>query len=463
MVSTNHPDEFAKGLRGVRVGVVGFGRTGQSVTKVLLFLDAVPITVDTRPPEQVRDLASRIEALGLRADSGPQALEALVGLPLVVVSPGVVLPADLESRLQQARTPVIAEIELAFLLSRGPIVAVTGTNGKSTTTRMVGDILAAAGIPAGVGGNIGDPLVEKAVAASPGDFLVAEVSSFQLEQCCQFRPLAAALLNIRSDHLDRHGGLDGYIAAKSRLFAQQKEDDLAVGHYDDPVVRQVVERSRARHAFFSRLAHPQPGAYLDGDDLVLALNGQPSIICAAADLPLRGAHNIENALAASLLASHCGAPPEALRAALLAFTLAEHTLEEIGIYRDLRWVNDSKGTNPAATAAALEAVGGPSVLIAGGSDKGLDFEELLPPLQDWAKALISMGQTAPQLEQVARRAGIQQVLRAANLDEAVHLAASLAEPGDTVLFSPASASFDMFRDYRDRGEQFRRAVKEGLQ
>ncbi len=463
MVTVTPGQQFAESLRATRVGVIGFGLTGQATAKALLALGAEPLVVDTRPAEEVRELAVQIEALGLQPTPGPQAVAGLAGLPLVVVSPGVVLPADVESKLRQAGTRLIAEIELAYLLARGPIVAITGTNGKSTTTRMVAEMLKAAGIPAIIGGNIGEPLVEKVLSAGPGEILVAEVSSFQLEGCDKFRPAAAALLNVRADHLDRHGALEAYVAVKSRIFAQQHENDLAVGNYDDALVRAVVEQTKSQRAFFSRQTQPQPGAYLKGDQLLLALEAKPTPICTVNELPLPGGHNVENSLAACLLAARCGAPPEAMRRALLSFELAAHTLEEVGTYHGRRYVNDSKGTNPAATAAALEALGYPVVLIAGGSDKRLDFEELLEALQNWAKAVIAMGQTAPQLERVARRAGLEQVLRARDLTEAVRQAATVSQPGDTVVFSPASASFDMFRDYRDRGEQFRRAVREDAQ
>ena len=456
-------ENFARRLRGRQVGVIGFGITGQAVTEALLRLGALPLVTDTRPLEQVRELAARIEALGAEPHSGMEVLLDAPDLNLVVVSPGVALAEETESRFRRAGVRLIAEIELAYLLARGPIVAITGTNGKSTTTRMVGDILRNAGVPARVGGNIGEPLVGEALAARPGEYLVAEVSSFQLERVHDFRPRAAALLNIRGDHLDRHGGLEGYVAAKARLFAAQEPEDLAVGNYDDPSARRVVAQARARQAFFSLRERPERGAWLEGERLLLALEGEPVEICTRTEISVRGNHNLANALAACLLAADCGADAGAMRRALTKFVLADHTLEDLGTRGGRRWVNDSKGTNPAATAAALEAVGYPAVLIAGGSDKGLDFEELLDPLRNWARAVVLMGATSERLERVARMAGIAQIRHAKDLREAVRLAVEVSEEGDTVLFSPASASFDMFRDYKDRGEQFRQAVKEGVQ
>ena len=367
------------------------------------------------------------------------------------------MPPELAAA-RAAAVEITGELELASQFVSATIVAITGTNGKSTTTTLVGEMLRATGRPTFVGGNLGEPLAEAVgtPAAEAGGFCVVEVSSFQLETVGTFRPRVAVLLNITPDHLDRHGDLEGYAAAKARVFAAQTPDDFSVVNFDDPLAVRASAAGRGRRDGFSITRSLATGAWLGGP-LMLKLTNQPPESYPA-DLPwlLGQRHNQANALAALLAARLAGASPAEARAGLLSFRPLAHRMELVAEADGIAYYDDSKGTNVGAVVAALDGFPRPVVLIAGGRDKGGDYEPLAEALRPVGRAAILIGEAADKME--AAFDGVLPVERAPTLEAAVDAAHRLARPGDAVLLSPACSSFDMFRDYAHRSEVFRSAV-----
>jgi UDP-N-acetylmuramoylalanine--D-glutamate ligase len=362
---------------------------------------------------------------------------------------------------------VVGEQELASWFVTAPILAVTGTNGKSTTVTLVGLLLERSGKRAFVGGNIGQPLCEAALASyqwkgqgtgaqGPYDYVVAEVSSFQLETMVRFHPWVAAILNVTTDHMDRYDSVEDYVAAKARIFENQTSDDFALVNLDDVRVAGLAQRSHARTVAFSRTQRVGEGAFLDGDRLLVAIGGRTQEVCRLGEIRIPGGHNQANAMAAATIGLLCGCPVESIRDVLRTFPGLEHALEIVRERQGVRFVNDSKGTNVDATLKALESFDAPIVLIAGGRDKGGDFARLREPILRRAKQVILIGEAAGRLR--ATLSGFDRISDAGSLREAVEAAACEAVPGDVVLLSPACASFDMFADYRDRGQQFKELV-----
>ncbi|HEX3905012.1 MAG TPA: UDP-N-acetylmuramoyl-L-alanine--D-glutamate ligase, partial [Polyangia bacterium] len=376
---------------------------------------------------------------------------------LVILSPGVPEIPELAAA-RAAGVEITGELELASRFVSATIVAITGTNGKSTVTTLVGEMLRATGHPTFVGGNLGEPLAEAVgtPAAEVGGFCVVEVSSFQLETTETFRPRVAVLLNITPDHLDRYAGLEGYAAAKARIFAAQTPDDFAVVNFDDPLAVRASAAARARREGFSIVESLATGAWLGGP-LLLKLPGQAPESYPA-DLPwlLGQRHNQANALAALLAARLAGAAPAEARAGLLAFRALSHRMELVADADGVAYYDDSKGTNVGAVVAALDGFPRPVVLIAGGRDKGGDYAPLAEALGRVGRAAILIGEAADKMQ--AAFAPVLPVERAPTLETAVEAARRWARPGDAVVLSPACSSFDMFRDYAHRAEVFRSAV-----
>ncbi len=433
-----------------RALVVGLGASGVAAAALLVHQGWTVIANDRKVESELGDAVAKLPA-GVTTRAGGHAPELLDGTRLVVVSPGV--PWDLPLLVEARRRglEVIAEVELAGRALTGvPIVGVTGSNGKTTVTSLLGAIGRAAGLTTGVGGNIGTAASELALAGG-WDAVVLELSSFQLEGCATLRPAVAVLLNVSPDHLDRHPSLAAYLAAKSRIFAHQTAHDTAVLNADDPALAELAVRSRL--ARFS-LADPRAEAHLAGGALVL--DGEP--LLNRSDLPLLGDHNVANALAAALAASRLGVPREAIAAALRAAVTLPHRHQVVAEARGVRWVDDSKGTNIGATAAGLAGYPPGTVhLVLGGLGKGQDFRELRPAAEGRLARVYLIGEAAPAI--AAALEGVAPLEWCVTLDEAVRRAASAARPGDTVLLSPACASFDQFKSYAHRGEEFARMAR----
>lgn len=456
-----------------RVLVYGLGLSGKAAARLLLDRGVEVVAVDGRPAAEL-ELAELPGHPGFQLLAGGEAAPLPDGLDGVVLSPGVPPERPLLAAARRRGLPVIAEVELAFPFLDGPVVGITGSNGKSTTAALTGAMLTASGLTAEVCGNIGAPLCEKvlgeeiprgeaALEETPAPrerIFVVELSSFQLEAIVTFRPRAAALLNLAPDHLDRYPGLPAYAVAKERIFHNQTDGDVAVVNADDPLVAEAV--SRARRRAFARRRQVADGCFLAGDEVVEAAPGEERRrLFTTGDLALPGVHNLENAMAAALLALAVGGEPPALLAALAGFSGLPHRLQRVAEEGGVSWYDDSKGTNPAATAKSLEGFADASVhLILGGRSKGADFAELAPLVGRKAKRLYLIGEAAGELAEVLGSAAPWE--RSGTLDRAVAAAAAAARPGEVVVLSPACASFDQFRNFAHRGEEFQRLVRERL-
>jgi UDP-N-acetylmuramoylalanine--D-glutamate ligase len=432
-------------LSGKRVLVLGLGISGRSAASFCASQGAEVVAVDERPGSQLEDLGELPPRVTLRlGEPFPDA----ANFDLVVPSPGV--PRE---RYRACARRAWGDVELAFRALAVPVVAVTGTNGKSTTVCLIEAMLRAAGLRALAAGNLGEPAL--GLVGRPIDVAVLEVSSFQLETTDAFRPRVSALLNLSEDHLDRHGSLEEYTSAKRRIFARQEAEDIAVLNGDDPRVTALRTGIRAEIHTFRRCTPSERGAWWDGAAIVLRLGGEDI------RLPLEGVqlgrgHHRENALAALLAASAAGADPSKAVRALASFTGLPHRGEPVGRIGGVEWINDSKATNPGAALAALTSQTAPVVWIAGGRDKGLAFEALAEAARGHVRAALLIGEAAGKIAQALTDHVACQ--RVGTLEEAVHRAHSLAEPGDVVVLAPACASFDQFADFEDRGDQFRQLV-----
>ncbi len=441
-----------------RVLVMGLGLSGTSAARFLLDRGVAVLGVDAKPASalELGDLADRP---GFELAAGePPALPP--GIDGVVLSPGVPPDRPLLLDALHKDVSVVAEVELAYPWLDGPVVAITGSNGKSTTTALAGAMIAASGVRVEVCGNIGEPLTGK-VEGPAGRVFVVELSSFQLECIDTFHAQAAALLNLAPDHLDRYPDLESYGATKRRIFHHQGKDGVAVLNADDPWVAETPTLA-ARRRLFSRLAPVEDGCYLDGDRVMEASpEHEPRVLFQVADLPLAGVHNLENAMAAALLAITMGALPEHLRAALTSFRGLPHRLEKFAEVGGVGFYDDSKGTNPAATLKSLEGFKDGSVLlILGGRNKGANPADLALMVARKARRLYFIGEAEQEFAAVLGR--IAESERCGTLERAVAAAVSIARHGEVVLLSPACASFDQFRNFADRGEQFQRLVREAL-
>ncbi|HEX9941930.1 MAG TPA: UDP-N-acetylmuramoyl-L-alanine--D-glutamate ligase [Thermoanaerobaculia bacterium] len=435
-----------------RVLVYGLGLSGRAAARLLLARGAAVLAVDDKPVE-AGDLAGRIELL-----PGGGARELPPGTDLVVVSPGVPLDRPLLADARRRGVPVIAEVELAFPFLNGPVVAITGSNGKSTTTAMAGAMLRAAGLSVEVCGNIGEPLADK-MEGPPGRVFVVELSSFQIEGIVSFRPKAAALLNLSEDHLDRYGTMAAYGAAKKRLFRDMDPDGVAVLNADD--LETVEVDTRAHRRFFSRRGRIGDGCFAGPDERVVEVSpdGAEAELFHAADVPLAGVQNLENAMAAALLARALGAGPDSIRAALRSFRGLPHRMQQVGERGGVVFYDDSKGTNPGATLKAIEGFADGTVhLILGGRNKDADLAVLRPMVRRKARRAYLIGESARDFE--AALGGAVPCELAETLDRAVRSAAGQARAGEAVVLSPACASFDQFKNFMHRGQVFQELVRD---
>ena len=448
-------------VAGKRVAVIGLGRSGLAAVRLLQRLGARVTVADQKPSSELAAALGGLPAGEVEIHGAGGYTAALQGAEVVVVSPGVPMALEPLQRARQAGVRIIGELELASRHLTGRILAVTGTNGKSTTVTWIGELLRGAGYDPFVGGNLGTPLTEAALASLEGkvwDLVVAEVSSFQLETIESFRPWIGAILNVTPDHLDRYPSMEAYAAAKLRLFENQGDEDYAVLNADDPCLSRSSVRSRSARIEFSRTRPVERGVCLDGDVIVSNLYGRRDEVCRVDALPVKGAHNIENAMAAAAVAALAGCPIDVINQGLRAFRGLEHVMEVVRVLRGVAYINDSKGTNVDATIKALESVPAPVILIAGGREKGGAYPGLAEAVRRKARRVILLGEARARLREVL--AGACPITEAASLRDAVRDAANTAAAGDTVLLSPACASFDMFADYKDRGRQFKESVHE---
>lgn len=464
-----HPAEY----RDKEVVVLGLARSGQAVAKLFHTLGAKVVVNDRKEREHCPE-ADELEALGIAVLCGGHP-DTLIheDVELLVKNPGIpysVLPIQTASRLG---VEIVTEVEVAYHMCRSPIIGITGSNGKTTTTTWIGLMLAQAGLSPIVAGNIGKPLSEVCVEAEADDWLVAELSSFQLKGTVQFRPRIACLLNVYETHLDYHRTLSDYIASKKKMFENQTSEDIAVLNLDDPKCQQMAESLVSQLIPFSLKQTLRYGIYVSAADEDQAgqvvyrdKQGIEHPIIRVSDIGMPGKHNLENAMASAAVAIAAGVDIQSISEVLASFRGVEHRLEYVRTVKGTSYYNDSKATNPTATARALEGFSSNIVLIMGGLDRGTGYEELIPQLQDKVKAVIALGETRDKLKAVAEQAGVpsirlidkgQEQAREA-MQEAVLAASEYAVENDVVLLSPGCASWDMYTSYEERGRIFKESV-----
>jgi UDP-N-acetylmuramoylalanine--D-glutamate ligase len=442
-------------LRNKKVLVVGFERTGRAACDFLLANGALVRVTEKKPAEALGDATRSLSERGVEFECGGHTAASFAWPDLIVPSPGVPpLPLLLEARARGV--PVMSEIELAGRFLKGRVVAVTGSNGKSTTVTLTYRILKRAGLRARLAGNIGPPLISFVARSRDDDIYVTEVSSFQLEYTERFTAAAAAFLNISPNHIDWHGTFERYFEAKRRLFSRLGPESVVVLNRDDRLVWSLAKESRGRVFGFSRRLKPRPGAAIEDGWLVVSDGGREKLL-KTASVRLPGAHNLENIMAAVLLARAFGAPTAAVRRAVAEFPGLEHRLERVATVRGVLFVNDSKATTVDATFKALASFDRPVILILGGRDKGSDFTTLRPHLRRKVRSVVLVGEAADKIERAVGDA--VPCLRAGNYREVVRTAFGLARPGDVVLLAPACTSWDMFRNFEERGRTFKREVR----
>ena len=442
-------------LNGKRVLVVGLGKSGVASALFLKKQGAKVSVSDTKSGDELRNEIPVLLDNGITVETGGHGDRTFRGQDLIVVSPGVPVDAPPLAQARSLGESVIGEIELAAQFLPGPIVAITGSNGKTTTTTLAGEIMTASGFPTLVGGNIGTPAISLAERAKAGTVIVLEVSSFQLETIQTFRPKVAVVLNVTPDHLDRHRTFEIYTDAKARIFENQQGSDFAVLNADDPTCVAMGARTRAQVFWFSRLKEVQQGAWVrDGNIVFRDAAGQREIL-QVSEIPLKGAHNLENVLAAVCAGVMMGCAPDKIRQAVRDFKAVEHRLEFVAAIRGVDYYNDSKATNVDATIKALESFPANIHLILGGKDKGSDYTVLNDLLRQRVKRVYTIGAAAAKIESQIKG---PELVHAETLENAIRKASAAAQPGDVVLLAPACASFDQFKNYEHRGKVFKGIV-----
>jgi UDP-N-acetylmuramoylalanine--D-glutamate ligase len=443
-------------LDNKRVLVVGLGKSGVASALFLKSRGARVTVSDSKPAIELRNEILLLLEHGITIEAGGHGDRTFHGQDLIVVSPGVPFDAPQLAQARNLGESVIGEIELAAQFLPGPVVAITGANGKTTTTSLAGEIIARGGFSTLVGGNIGTPAIGFVDQAGAKTWIVLEVSSFQLETIVQFRPKIAVILNITPDHLDRHKTFANYIHAKARVFENQAEDDFTVLNADDPTTAALASRTRAQLFWFSRKRQVERGAFVRTAHIYFRDGQSEREIMPLADLPLKGAHNLENVLAGISIGSLAGCQPDAIRQAVRDFKAVEHRLEFVATIAGVDYYNDSKATNVDATIKAIESFPANIHLILGGKDKGSDYTVLNELLRQRVKRVYTVGAAAAKIESQIQ--GVTEIEHSETLKNAVRSASESAVEGDVILLAPACASFDQFQSYEHRGRVFKEMV-----
>jgi UDP-N-acetylmuramoylalanine--D-glutamate ligase len=444
-------------LRGKRVLVVGLARTGVPTALFCAARGAAVTATDSRTENEIGAEITKLRGSGVTLELGGHQEKTFLAQDLIIPSPGVPADAPLLQSARAKRITIWSEIELAYRFLKGRLIGITGSNGKTTTTSLVEHILKNAGFSTILAGNIGTPLIGCVDASRDDTLTVAELSSFQLELIETFRPDIGVFLNLTPDHLDRHNTMEAYGTAKARLFENQTEEDFAVLNADDPATTPYAP-SRPQVYWFSRKQRVAQGAYVRGEEILFRRNGSEEVVLKRGDIPLAGAHNLENVLAAVAGIRILGADTGAIARGVRSFAGVEHRLEFVAEFGGVRYYNDSKATNVDATLKALDAFPGRILVILGGKDKGSDYTELQTSLRGKAILALLIGAAAEKIEK--QIAGSVAIERAGTLERAVEIASHAAQPGDTVLLAPACASFDQFQNYEHRGRVFKELVRQ---
>ena len=446
-------------FNGKKALVVGMAKSGVAAAKLLSYLGFFVSVYDAKEESEFNSgVLDGLEGLPLKKYFKQDPTQAVHEADLIVISPGVLPTAPVYVLAKKLKKYIISELELGFQNANGDVIAVTGTNGKTTTVSLLGSIFENAGKCTHVVGNIGIPFCQKATETKKGDVIVAEVSSYQLDDIDTFCPKVSAILNITPDHLNRYKTMENYTKSKARIFENQTKNDFLVLNYDNEITRSLADKASAKVLWFSIKSEVAQGAYLRDNDIVFKYRGIEKYICNKHQVFIPGNHNLENALAAVCIASIMGVSAQVLRHTLMSFKGVEHRMEFVREVTGVRYINDSKGTNPDATIKAIEAMRAPTVLLLGGYDKKSEFRDLFHSFNGYIKAVVALGETAPKILKAAKEASFDNIVYASSFEEAVKMAAVYAQPGMNVLLSPACASFDMFDDYEHRGRVFKEIV-----
>ncbi len=446
-----------------RVMVYGAARSGISAANMLQKLGANVLMFDRNTNLKDEDFKERLDVEHqFELITGILSEDIIPTIDLLILSPGIAADHPDILKIKANHIPVWGEIELAYSFTKGKIIGITGTNGKTTTTTLVGEIMKSYFEEVYVVGNIGKAYSDAALDTTDKAVTVIELSSFQLETIHEFKPDVSVILNITPDHLDRHYTMDNYIAMKERITRNQTKSELCILNYEDEILRAMADRLGTRILFFSSSRKLNDGMYLDGEEIVYSENGNRQMVCNINELRILGKHNYENVMAAVGIAVAMGIPMEYIRKTLLKFKAVEHRIEFVETINGVTYYNDSKGTNPDASIRAVQAMRCPTILIGGGYDKKLPFDELIEAFEGKVKCLVLLGQTKEQFAETARRHGFTNIIMTDSLKEAVSVSSKEAVPGDVVLLSPACASWGMFDNYEQRGNLFKEYVREML-
>lgn len=442
-----------------KVLVSGIAKSGISAAGLLKKLGADVTVQDAKTEDKLGDVTDELRSLGFNLYLGANPDAIIEDMDILVMSPGVPTDLPFVNKAREKNIPVIGEIELAYMFCKSPVIGITGTNGKTTTTTLAGDICKAYFENTFVVGNIGNPFADITFETKEDGVVVAELSSFQLETINEFKPKVSAVLNITPDHLNRHHTLENYIAAKERVFENQDESDFCILNYNDEITRKMADKTKADVIFFSLGGKITEGIYSDEKSIYINALGYNEKVVDIDELKILGGHNVENAMAAIGCCAAIGVPLDIIRKVLKEFTAVEHRIEYVRTINDIEFYNDSKGTNPDASIKAVEAMKRPICIIAGGYDKGSDFTEWIDTFKGRVKFVAVIGAVKDKITATLDKAGFTNYKTADTFEEAIDLCYKNAVPGDCVLLSPACASWDMFKSYEQRGEIFKEYVK----
>ena len=448
-------------LQGKRVLVVGSGISGIGAVEALHCMGAVPVLFDENEKLQIEDVKAKLKP-GIQAEivTGSLTGEMKKGVELVVLSPGVPTDTEFVEEFRKKGIKIWGEIELAYEIGKGTVIGITGTNGKTTTTSLVGAVMASHYRDVDVVGNIGNPYTLTALDSTEETVTVAEISSFQLETVEKFKPDVSAILNITPDHLNRHHTMENYAAAKEAVCKNQTKEETCVLNYENSYTRAFGDRCPARVVWFSSARRLEDGFYLEGEEIFRAEGGVSERLMNIHDMKLVGVCNVENVMAAMAVATACGVPMEEILSVVRSFKPVEHRIEFVATKRGVDYYNDSKGTNPDAAIQGIKAMDRPTVLIGGGYDKQSGYDEWIEAFEDKVKCLVLIGQTREKIAACAREHNVKNIVLADTFEEAFRVCVEQAEPGDAVLLSPACASWGMFPNYEVRGQIFKEMVNQ---
>lgn len=442
-------------LNNKNVLVVGTGISGMGAVKLLNQVAANVVLYDGNNKLTVEEVRAKLAGEKAEIIIGELEESVLKRLDLAVISPGVPIDSPIALKIKEAGITIWGEVELAYNYDKGTVLAITGTNGKTTTTALVGQIVGAWAEKTLVVGNIGNSYTKEVFNTTNNSYTVAEISSFQLETVHEFAPKVSAILNITPDHLNRHYTMECYAQTKELISAKQTKSETCVLNYDDEMLREFGAKCSASVVWFSRKEKPEVGAFLDGDMIKYTDGTTESDVINVYDMNLIGAHNYENVMAAVAITKAAGVPDDIIVSEIRRFKAVEHRIEYVATKNDVLYYNDSKGTNPEASVKAIEAMSRPTILIGGGYDKGSEYDLYVKAFGDTVKLLVLIGQTSEKIAETARKYGFDNIVFANSMEEVVKICAEHAVPGDAVLLSPACASWGMFDNYEQRGNMFK--------